>query len=211
MKKVLNLTNIIALLGVCVLFVSCSHDDDVDESMVLSGQWQGNWGMYYEVENPRTGEIVAFDSYDTDIVFYPQYDYATYGDGYQVDWYEEGPYSRMSYRFTWSISNGIIYMNYPGFPEYNTSIRNYHMNSSRFTGYFSNGTEPFYLHKIADFYDWSYYDDWDYHYWEYDSWSWDGYYYAKTRTEAGDAVQGLPTDSVAKPRIVKIGSRLAEK
>ena len=69
MKKVLNLTNIIALLGVCVLFVSCSHDDDVDESMVLSGQWQGNWGMYYEVENPRTGEIVAFDSYDTDIVF----------------------------------------------------------------------------------------------------------------------------------------------
>jgi len=203
MKKIILIFNLIAVLGLCAMFTSC-RDDDTEEAMILSGQWQGNWGMYYEVEDPW-GNIVAFDSYDTDIVFYPDYDYATHGYGYQVDWYNEGPYSRMSYRFDWSINNGVIRLSYPGYPEYNTSIRDYRINNNRFTGYFSTGTEPFYLNKIADYYNWSYYYDWEYHYWVYDSWSWD-YYYTKTR---GTAPTGdTPT---AENRIVKIGSRLAEK
>ena len=61
--------------------------------------------MYYEYE--YRGHIYTFDSYDTDIVFYPEYDYATYGYGYQVDWYEEGPYERMSFKFNWEIRDGV--------------------------------------------------------------------------------------------------------
>lgn len=224
MKKAFTLFNIVALLGICAAFTSCT-DEDVDESMILSGQWQGNWGMYYDYE--YRGKIYTFDSYDTDIVFYPEYDYATYGYGYQVDWYNRGPYTRMSYRFRWSIKDGIVYLTYPGYPEYNTSIREYYLNNSRFTGYFTNGTEKFTLHKIADYYDWSYYYDYgDYHYWYNDSWSWGGYYdggyydggyygdgyyyddyyYAKTR----ETVKSEPADSVKEGRIVKVGSRLAE-
>ncbi|MBR1668800.1 MAG: hypothetical protein IJ693_11075 [Bacteroidaceae bacterium] len=203
MKKKFTLFNLIAVLGLCTMFTSCT-DDDTEEAMVLSGQWRGDWGMYYEIEH--LGLIYTFDSYDTDIVFYPDHDYATHGYGYQVDWYREGPYERMSYRFNWSINNGVVYLTYPGYPEYNTSIRDYRMNNDRFTGYFSNGTQPFYLYKIADYYNWSYYYDYDYHYWYYDDWSWD--YYAKTRGAAaeGDSVKG----STKEDRIVKIGSRLAE-
>ena len=203
MKKTFTLFSLLAVLGLCTMFTSCT-DDDTEEAMVLSGQWRGDWGMYYEIEH--LGLIYTFDSYDTDIVFYPDHDYATHGYGYQVDWYREGPYERLSYRFNWSINNGVIHLTYPGYPEYNTSIRDYRMNNDRFTGYFSNGTQPFYLYKIADYYNWSYYYDYDYHYWYYDDWSWD--YYAKTRSAAAesDSADGLTKED----RIVKIGSRLAE-
>ena len=204
MKKTFRLFSLIATACLCTLFVSCT-DDDTEEAMVLSGQWQGNWGMYYEIEH--NGRIYTFDSYDTDIVFYPQYDYATHGYGYQVDWYRQGPYERMSFRFSWSITNGVIHLIYPGYPEYNTNIRNYSINNSRFRGYFDTGTEPFYLYKIADYYDWSYYYGYgDYHYWYYDDWNWD--WYAKTRTTAPDSTSAkTPT---TEDRIVKIGSRLSE-
>ena len=74
MKKAFTLFNIVALLGLCSIFTACETDEDVEESMVLTGQWQGNWGMYYDYE--YRGKIFTFDSYDTDIVFYPDYDYA---------------------------------------------------------------------------------------------------------------------------------------
>lgn len=209
MKKAFTLFNIVALLGLCSIFTACETDEDVEESMVLTGQWQGNWGMYYDYE--YRGKIFTFDSYDTDIVFYPDYDYAPYGYGYQVDWYRTGPYERLSYRFNWSIRDGIVYLTYPGYPEYNTSIREYRLNNSRFTGYFSNGTEKFTLYKIADYYDWSYYYDYgDYYYWYNDSWSWGGYYddyyYANTRGTAESDSIGTAKEG----RIVKIGSRLAQ-
>lgn len=128
-----------------------------------------------------------------------------------MDWYREGPYERMSYRFYWSINNGIINLTYPGYPEYNTSIRDYRMTGSRFTGYFINGTEPFYLDKIANYYNWSDYYSWDYHYWYYDTWDWDYYpYYTKTRSTAAPD-NGSADTPTTEDRIVKIGSHLAEQ
>ena len=120
----------------------------------------------------------------------------------------------LSYRFSWSINNGIITLNYPGYPEYNTSIRNYRLNNNHFTGYFPNSSSPFDLIKMADYYNWYDYDNlYRTHGYVYLEWDWSGvyyyddYYYAKTRsTEA--------TDSVGKPatgRVTKIGSRLSEK
>ena len=214
MKKAFSLFNIIAVIGLCTMFTSCNEDADTEISMTVSGEWQGNWGMYYEVEDPW-GDIVAFDSYDTDIVFYPQRDYATYGYGYQVDWYRTGPYERLSYKFYWEINNGVIHMTYPGYPKYNCDIRDYRLNNNRFTGYFSNSTEPFYLNKIADYYNWSYYYSWDYHYWAYDSWSWDSYYdyYAKERPEMDTRATSEKADTTdtKAPHILKIGNRFAEK
>ena len=205
MKKSITLLSIMALLSTCAVCTSCT-DSDTEEAMVLSGQWQGNWGMYYDYL--YAGNIYTFDSYDTDIVFYPDYDYATHGYGYQVDWYHEGPYSRLSYRFTWRIDNGVIRMHYPGYEKYNTTIRDYRINNNRFTGYFDTGTEPFYLYKIADYYDWGYYYSYgDYHYWVYDEWSWD--YYAKTRGITIEDNSGN-TSAATEGRIVKIGSHLAE-
>lgn len=208
MKKAITILQLLAAVSLCTVLSSC-NDEDTEESIVLSGQWQGDWGMYYEIEH--RGHIYTFDSYDTDIVFYPDYDYATHGYGYQVDWYREGPYERLSYRFDWNIRNGVIYLTYPGYPEYNTSIRDYRMNNNRFTGYFDNGSDPFYLNKIADYYDWTYYYDYGYyHYWTYDSWDWGYYpYYAKTRsTSADNDTASVPS---TEDRIVKIGSRLAEQ
>ena len=172
--------------------------------MVISGQWTGDWGMYYTYQYGNY--ISTFYSYDTDIVFYPDYDYATHGYGYQVDWYNRGPYERLSYRFNWQVRNGIIYINYPYFPEYSVTIYDYRLTNNRFTGYFNTGTEPFTLRKITDFYNWRYYYDWDYNYWYSDHWD----YYSNTRSAADS--DSLSTDTIASEgRIIKIGSRLAEQ
>ena len=202
MKKSFTLFSTIAMLAVCFAFTSCM-DDDVEESIVLSGQWRGDWGMYYDYE--YRGRIYTFDSYDTDIVFYPDYDYATHGYGYQVDWYDYGPYQKLSFRFYWSIENGVVRIHYPGYPEYDTFINEYRLNNDYFSGYLGNSSTRFRLGKIRDYYDWTYYSHYDYHYWYNSGWDW-GYYYGKTRTADGEENPTLPSEG----KIIKIGSRHAE-
>ena len=197
MKKSITLFSTIAMLAVCFTFTSCV-DDDVEESIVLSGQWRGDWGMYYQTVD-RYGHVYTYDSFDTDIVFYPDHGHATHGYGYQVDWYDYGPYERLSFRFEWSINNGIVDIYYPGYPEYNTFIRDYRLNNNRFSGYLGNSSTRFNLGKIWDYYDWSYYYGYDYH-----PWGW-GYYYGKTRSTDREEI-ALPSDAP----IIKIGSRYSE-
>lgn len=213
MKKAFSLFNIIAVIGLCTMFTSCNEDADTEISMTMSGQWTGDWGMYYGYTYPD-GTYVEYDSYDTDLVFYPDYDYASHGYGYQVDWYRTGPYERLSYRFSWNVVNGRIFLTYPGYPEYDTTIRDYRLNNNHFTGYFINSSTPFDLIKIADYYNWY---DYDYlyrsHGYVYLEWDWDGAYYydtyyAKMRKAKATA------DNAGKPsvgRITKRGSRFAEK
>ena len=214
MKKALSLINIIAVIGCCTMFTSCHEDADTEISMDISGQWTGNWGMFYEYSWYENGVKYSqiYDSYDTDIIFYPDYDYATHGYGYQVDWYREGPYQRLSYRFDWSVSNGRIYLTYPGYSDYDAYIYNYRLNPDRFTGYFDGAKEPFNLYKMQDYYNWYDYENlyrsYGYFYleWDWGGYYYDPYYYARTRgTEA--------TDSVGKPsngRVTKIGNRFTE-
>ncbi len=190
-----------ALVMTSMAFISC--DDDVDTSMVLSGDWYGNFGMYYEWEN-RHGEITVYDSYDTDISFYPDYDYATHGYGYQVDYYKYGPYKKIYHSFDWKVNNDDIYIYYHHDTQYNTVIHNYRMTHYHFTGYFTNGTEPFDLEKYGEYYDWDPYwhdygrDGWGY-YW-YDNW-----YYAPTRA-AGEATDSISNDD-KEGSIVRFGNR----
>ncbi|MEE0520975.1 MAG: hypothetical protein UDK36_06250 [Bacteroidaceae bacterium] len=202
MRKIFTTLSI--LLLTTFAFTSCEKDEDVEESMYLTGQWYGDWGMYYTYE--YRGRIYTFNSFDTDIVFYPDYDYAPYGYGYQVDWYDEGPYERMSFRFYWEIRNGIIYLTYPGYPEYNADIYDYRLSSNRFTGYFNSSSSMFTMRKIADYYDWNYYYSWDYHYWYNNNWSWGGYYSSsRAASSTNDSTSSTPLQEEGK--IISIGNR----
>ena len=90
---------------------------DVKQSIKFAGQWTGDFGMYYTYR--YRGQYLTFDSYDTDIVFYPEFDGATYGYGKQVDYYEHGPYSYIYNSFVNVSStkfNDVKELNYPLIP-----------------------------------------------------------------------------------------------
>ena len=57
-----------AIIIACAsMFTSCRDQEDINQSMALSGEWRGDFGMYYTyVERGRT---YTFDSYDTYIRF----------------------------------------------------------------------------------------------------------------------------------------------
>lgn len=198
MKKFFGMLT--ALVMTSMAFTSCYHDDDIDTSMVLSGDWYGNFGMYYEWQD-RHGEIFVYDSYDTDISFYPDYDYATHGYGYQVDYYKHGPYKKIYHSFDWKVINERIYLYYHHDTEYNTVIRDYRMTRYYFTGYFSNGSEPFELEKYGEYYDWNPYwhdypDGWGYY--TFDGW------YGQTRA-AGEATDSISNEN--EGTIIRFGNR----
>lgn len=207
MKKVFSLFSIIAMAGLCLMFTSCS-DDDADEAMVLRGEWQGDWQMSYET---HLGHV--FYAYSTNLQFFTNSSYTNHGYGYQVDFYDYGPYTEIYSRFTWSINNGVIYIDYPDDHRYDTTIYEYHLNDRHFTGYLGDTDLYFDLVKLASF-DWRYYYDYgDYYYWPDPYYVWDSgdyYYYAKTRgntiVEKSDSTN-IPNEP---ERIVKIGSRLSE-
>ena len=174
MKKFRTL--LITLCAMATTLTSC--DEDLTRAITLSGEWEGDFGMYYEYE--YYGRVYRFDSYDTRIVFYPDHDYATYGYGKQVDYYEYGPYAYQHYRFRWyiNISRGDLILEYPYDPSLNTVIHDYHMYSDRFYGYFGTSNTKFYLYKLTDYYDWGNYNG-DYYYDPRGNW-YDYYpYYAK--------------------------------
>jgi hypothetical protein len=164
----------VALFSV-VTFTSC--DEDIDEAMILSGEWSGDFGMYYEAQHPRTGRWYAFDAEYTNLKFYQYDEYSTRGYGKQVDFYREGPYAYQYYDFYWEVRNGIIYLDYPYDPELNVAIRDYRLNYSKFSGWI--GDVHFELYKLRDFY-WDSYDGYYGCGWS-DGWYWDDFYYSKTR------------------------------
>lgn len=192
MKKISCWTFCVMAVLMSLSFTSC--DRDVDEAMALSGQWRGDFGMYYF---DRFGN--RWDSYDTDIVFYPEYEYATHGYGKQVDYYDRGPYRNVYYYFNWNIRNGVIYLTYPRAHDLDAAIYDYRLNERYFSGWFGEGSERFKLYKLTGFYDWncythySYYDD----YYGYDVFP--NYYYAKTRG-AENADSAAPADDVVMRR-----------
>lgn len=205
MKKLVTLKNLVLLLIMSMTMTSCM-DEDTAESMTLSGQWTGDFGMYYNYE--YRGKIYTFNSYDTDIVFYPDYNYATHGYGYEIDYYYEGPYNEMSFKFFWEINRGVIYLDYPGNSEYNTKIFDYSLSGYYFTGYFSNGSEPFRLKKLTDFYDWNYYSGYgDYYYFDDPYWNW-GSYWSKTRGEGNEEMTDSAVSNSGK--IVGRGNRFTK-
>ena len=161
----------VAMLGMssCGMVIGWEEDMDVKQSIKFAGQWTGDFGMYYTYRHH--GRLYTFDSYDTDIVFYPEHDGATWGYGKQVDYYERGPYSHIYNRFNWEIRNGIVYLQYHSDPSLDCAIYDYRMTSDRFQGRFGSSNDRFYLTKIADYYDWTVYMDY-YYYYPNNNWYW---------------------------------------
>ncbi len=207
MKKISTLW--IALCAVMAATVLSSCDDDLSRAMTLSGEWRGDFGMFYEYE--YYGRIYTFNSYDTRLVFYPDYDYATHGYGKQVDYYDQGPYVYQYYYFNWYIDRGDLVLDYPYDSNLNTVIHDYHMSSSTFYGYFGNSNNKFYLRKTADYYDWGGFTG-NYYYGPRDNWYYGYRNYVKHQPAPADSlspIAPLPSDSTAAPQghIVRRGNR----
>ena len=193
MKKISTLW--IALCTVMATTVLSSCDDDMSRAMTLSGEWRGDFGMFYEYE--YYGRIYTFNSYDTRLVFYPDYDYATHGYGKQVDYYDQGPYVYQYYYFNWYIDRGDLVLDYPYDPNLNTVIHDYHMSSSTFYGYFGNSNNKFYLRKTADYYDWGGFTG-NYYYGPRDNWYYGYRNYVKRQPAPADSlspIAPLPSDT----------------
>ena len=209
MKKSLSLFSIIAMVCCCAMFTSCTPDEDIEEAMVLRGEWQGDWKMSYET---HLGHV--FYAYSTNLQFFTNSSYTNRGYGYQVDFYDYGPYRELYSRFNWEIRDGVIYINYPDDHWYDTYIYEYRLTDRHFTGYLGETDLYFDLVKLASF-DWDYYYGYgDYSYWTYSDYVWDsGDYYFYTRTRGGVDVDSsaIISEPDEPERIVRIGSRLSEK
>ncbi|MCR5004241.1 MAG: hypothetical protein K5984_07715 [Bacteroidales bacterium] len=192
--KTLKKTAVAFFAAIISLISISSCSDDLSKSMVLSGQWTGDFGMSYVYS--YSGRSYTFDSRYTDIVFYPDYDYATEGYGYQVDFYDEGPYVYQSYKFDWEIEDGVLYMDYRYSSMLDCTIHDYHMTNDRFYGYFGNSDVRFSLAKLADYYDWTPYENT----YSYGGRTW--YRYDSVKS-AGDALPVNPEDG----QIVKVFNR----
>ena len=200
-QKYYSLGALILMMS-ALLFSSCMNED-TRQSMTLSGEWRGDFGMFYQYED-RWGNIRTFDSYDTYLTFIPNFKYATYGTGTQVDYYEYGPYEYQYYKFNWSIRDGIVYLNYPYDPGLSTSIRDYRMVNGMFTGYCSGASTPFRLYKVVDYYDWSRYNG-NYGYSRRDNWE----YYAPRYAPATRSDAEAPSDSIqGEGKVVRRGRRI---
>lgn len=205
MKNVAVMAAVLLGLGSCNLMWQVEEDMDVHKSIKFAGQWTGDFGMYYNYR--YHGRTYTFDSYDTDIVFYPNHDGATYGWGKQVDYYEQGPYSHIYNRFNWEIRNGVVYLQYYNDSSLDCAIYDYVMTSDRFQGRFGSSKDKFFLKKIADYYDWTIYVDY-YFFYPNNGWYWSPMY---TRQASPDTLATDPTGTesqAAEDGILSFGKRL---
>ncbi|MBR4644277.1 MAG: hypothetical protein IKO73_03875 [Bacteroidaceae bacterium] len=195
MKRLHYFFMALSIMAVAGMFSSCNIED-TNQSMVLSGEWRGDFGMYYNYVD-RYGREYTFECYDTYITFIPAYEYANYGIGKQVDYYAQGPYEYQYYRFRWSVNNGVIYLTYEYDYELDTRISDYHMTNDYLKGVFSNSGTPFRLYKIVDYYDWTPYVN-IYGYSSRNNW---GRYYAPATRADGEEIiaDSIVTDSLVAP------------
>lgn len=175
-----NLLYPLLALCLCVGLQSC--DDDAERAAYLSGEWTGDMDMWFS-----DGYHDYSASY-TDIRFIPYSDYATQGDGEQIDYFDYPcPIRYQSFYFHWYVNDGVISLEYPYDPNLNTKIYDYGMSDGRFYGYIGNSR--FTLVKLTGYYNWNLYDD-DYYGYGY----YDDYYYGKTRSadQPADTLQPRP-------------------
>lgn len=227
MKRTTTFSALLTMLVLSMTLASCSKDD-TKIAMKLSGEWEGYWGMYYSVpEHPEWGE---WDSYMSTVVFGPDphVEYATFGRGYQIDWYDKtpnaqgivSPYERMTYYFDWEVHNGNIYLKYPDEPSFNVVIYapNYDLKKKHFRGSFNNSNTYFDLYAVDKYYDW-----WDYARLNTERaiyWTWVGteaiavltygnYYYANTRAD-GTPAEVSDSTATETRQPIRIGNRFAD-
>lgn len=179
MKKYLK--KILAAVAAIVSMASLTGcDEDLQMSAILSGQWRGDFGMFYEFED--RGELVRLDCNESHLYFEQRSAYTTSGWGKQLDHYFYGPKEFVYHYFDWYIEDRVLYIHYPYEPELDVAIYDYRTHHGVFTGYFGDSNTRFYLQKEEP------YDDWDSY----------GYYYAPARDK-----KAVPSETV----ILRQGNR----
>lgn len=178
MKKIIStMTLAAAMLLALTALTSC--DRDREEAYMLSGEWTGDFGMFYD--DGYSGR--RFWASYTDIRFLPDYDYATHGTGEEIDFFSRPcPIRYQSFFFYWEIRNGVVYLTFPYSHSLDVAIYDYTLNDSYFAGYFGDSHDWFRLSKLTGYYDWYAYDPYNYYGYGY----YDYYGYAKQRGENGD-------------------------
>jgi hypothetical protein len=207
MKRLHYFFMALSIIASSGIFASCQYIEDEHQSMVLSGEWRGDFGMYYTyVDN--YGYEYTFDCYNTYMTFIPAYNRAHHGRGTQVDYYDYGPCEYQYYSFSWTIDGSVIYLTYDYDHNLDTRISDYHMTNDYLTGTFSYSDTSFRLYKIVDYYDWTPYVN-TYGFSSRNNWK--RHYAAATRADGVEIpADSIVTDSLTAPapaEEVKIISR----
>lgn len=154
MKKFLF--NLLIVVSAFCAFSSCKEDEDRDIAVILSGEWEGNFGATYTVSMSGS-RPESYSTKKTRLQFTPSRDYSKHGSGVEVDIYSDGPFRELVYEFKWTVDDGRIFFEFPEYEGMDFVIENYKMDSDSFYGYIND--KRFNLHKLADYYDWTPYHD----------------------------------------------------
>lgn len=165
MKKIFPL---LLLLLSAVNFVACdiyiddpygydhSYDRPSDRARaaVISGQWRGDFGMFYSARHPYTGEWQRFEADESYVVFYSNGYAARSGKGKQIDFYRSGPYEYQYHAFYWELRNGVLYLDYPHDRNLNVEIYDYSLTAYDFRGRINGSNFVFHLSKLVNWNQW---------------------------------------------------------
>jgi len=173
MMNICKHIGLLAALTACLSLTSCDWDEDEYKSSIITGEWEGDFGMFYNWYCSRCHDYHTYYADETRVRFFPDHDGATHGYGYQTDYYEDGPYSHQNYSFDWVMEDGILSLYYAYDNTLNVDIYRYSMTKDTFTGRFGKDGETFCLYKVVDYYDWSpFYEDDGCHYYYDERYNW---------------------------------------
>lgn len=175
---------------------------DRQRANVISGEWEGNFGMFYTIANPYTRQATTFDASYSYVRFLSSYPGARTGTGQQIDFYRSGPYEYQYYRFVWEVRGGVLYLSYPQDHNLDVAIYDYYLTDRYFSGRMGNSNFSFQLARLS-------YNQWgrfsgDYMYGMYDSWDWGGYYSPKRQLEG---LNVPPKANTSAPEILSRGRK----
>ena len=201
MKKFYSsLVALCLILAGGMMFVSC--DEDTEDAIDLSGEWEGDMGMFIDYAGYR------YNAHNTWIAFHPDYEWATHGYGEEIDYFpSSAPYYCQNLYFEWRIRDHVLYLTYPYNHNLDVAIYDYHFRKSRTVLEFSINNEYFCrLNKLRDYQDnWYWWDHDDaimrnnneyYHYM-----TWADYNLAKSR----DGFNNQSKNTEIKPEAITMG------
>ncbi len=183
-------------LAACEIYVDDPYDPynpynpgggsgDRQRANVISGEWQGDFGMYYTAIHPISGKAVTFEAAYSYLLVQNDYAGARRGVGKQIDFYRTGPYEYQYYLFYWEVRNGVLYLTYPQDSNLNVAIYDYYLSNSIFTGRVGNSGFRFRLTSLR-------YNNWgafsgNYMFGNYNNWTWGNGYTQKRSLESASA------------------------
>ena len=150
--NILKHLNIALLAGISLMFASCA-DDDEKKGAMLAGEWEGDFGSCYDYQCDICDKVHTCYAYNSNLIFFPSRGlYSDHGDGYQFDYYREGPMKRDWFYFKWEFNNGILEISYE-YDDLFVQVFDYNIDEriNVFTGRFhEESLRKFFLNKVAD-------------------------------------------------------------